>query len=42
MKKTVVFLLLGALVFIAGCETTKGLGKDLKKAGGWIEEKAGQ
>ena len=28
------------LVFLVGCQTFEGLGKDMKKAGDWIEEKA--
>jgi predicted small secreted protein len=27
-------------IFLGGCETTKGVGKDVQKAGEWIEEKA--
>ena len=33
-------LLLAASLFLGGCETTKGVGKDVQKAGDWIEEKA--
>ncbi len=33
-------LLLAVVLFVGGCETTKGVGKDMQKAGNWIEEKA--
>mgnify|MGYP000884888465 FL=1 len=33
-------LLLAAALFLTACETTKGVGKDMQKAGEWIEEKA--
>ena len=33
-------MLLAAALFLGGCETTKGVGKDVQKAGDWIEEKA--
>lgn len=33
-------LLLATSLFLGGCETTKGVGKDVQKAGDWIEEKA--
>ena len=33
-------LLLAMALFLGGCETTKGVGKDMQKAGEWIEEKA--
>jgi len=33
-------LLLATALFLGGCETTKGVGKDMQKAGEWIEDKA--
>jgi predicted small secreted protein len=33
-------ILLLTVLFLNGCETTKGVGKDMQKAGEWIEEKA--
>lgn len=36
MKKIVIVFL--CLCFLAGCETMKGLGKDMKKAGKSIEK----
>lgn len=35
-------ILLAAALFLGACETTKGVGKDMQKAGEWIEEKAGK
>jgi predicted small secreted protein len=32
--------LLATVLFLGACETTKGVGKDMQKAGGWIEDKA--
>ena len=40
MKKTIAFLMILALSMLCGCETTKGFGKDLQKAGDWIEHQA--
>jgi predicted small secreted protein len=37
-----IFMLLVLALFLGGCETTKGVGKDMQKAGEWIEEKAGK
>jgi len=39
MTRLMMLLLVMAL-FLGGCETTKGVGKDMQKAGNWIEEKA--
>ncbi|NJC88688.1 MAG: entericidin A/B family lipoprotein [Desulfuromonas sp.] len=33
-------LLIVTLVILAGCNTTAGFGRDVEKAGNWIEEKA--
>ncbi len=35
-----VIILLAAVLVLGACETTKGVGKDLQKAGEWIENKA--
>ncbi len=35
-----IILLLATVLFLSGCETTKGVGKDMQKAGEWIEQKA--
>lgn len=40
MKKMLTLLLIALMLFIAGCETAKGLGKDVQKAGEWVQEKA--
>ncbi|WP_155005934.1 entericidin A/B family lipoprotein [Pelobacter seleniigenes] len=34
-----VFLVM-LLVLLNGCETFRGLGKDMEKAGEWVQEKA--
>jgi len=39
MKTLMTFMLILSLLFVAGCETTKGLGKDIEKAGQWMQEK---
>jgi len=36
----IIFILLAAILFLNGCETTKGVGRDMQKAGEWVEEKA--
>jgi predicted small secreted protein len=33
-------LLLLMILFAAGCETTKGVGRDMQKAGSWVEDAA--
>ncbi|MDY0269312.1 entericidin A/B family lipoprotein [Trichloromonas sp.] len=40
MMMMMMMLLLTTVLFLGGCETTKGVGKDMQKAGNWIEEKA--
>ena len=40
MKKLVTVLSLAAFVALVGCCTVKGVGKDVKKLGGKIENKA--
>ena len=40
MKRILALLLIASVLFISGCETFRGLGKDFQKAGGWIQEKA--
>ena len=36
----IMIILLAAVLFLNGCETTKGVGRDMQKAGEWIEDKA--
>ncbi|MFA5516497.1 MAG: entericidin A/B family lipoprotein [Desulfuromonadales bacterium] len=31
-------LTVNLLFFLAGCETVRGLGKDMEKAGNWVEK----
>ncbi len=40
MKPIPALLLIVSLLFISGCETFRGLGKDVEKAGTWVQEKA--
>ena len=40
MKRIAIFLLMVWTVALAGCETMKGLGKDMEKAGEAIQKKA--
>ncbi|HEY5673661.1 MAG TPA: hypothetical protein VIR78_08150 [Malonomonas sp.] len=40
MKRFLVLLLIASVLFISGCETFHGLGKDVEKTGEWIQEKA--
>jgi predicted small secreted protein len=40
MKRIAIFLLMAWGVALAGCETMKGLGKDMEKAGEAIQKKA--
>ncbi|WP_020677093.1 entericidin A/B family lipoprotein [Geopsychrobacter electrodiphilus] len=40
MKRILALLLIAAVLCISGCETFRGFGKDVQKAGGWMQEKA--
>jgi predicted small secreted protein len=40
MKQVALFLLMVWAVALAGCETMKGFGKDMEKAGEAIQKKA--
>lgn len=42
MKIIVTIIMLGFAFTLAGCDTMKGLGSDIQKAGKAIEKKAGQ
>jgi predicted small secreted protein len=37
MTRAILALLLISILFITGCECTAGFGRDLQKAGSWIE-----
>ncbi len=39
MQRILALLLVASVLFISGCETFRGLGKDVEKAGGWMQEK---
>ena len=40
MKPILTLLLIAAVLFMSGCETFRGVGKDVEKAGEWVQEKA--
>ena len=40
MKSLSIWLIFGALLTLAGCNTVKGVGQDLQKAGAKIEDTA--
>jgi predicted small secreted protein len=40
MTKKILILLLASLVFISGCECISGFGRDMQKAGSWVERNA--
>jgi len=40
MKRLLVLLLIALVLLISGCETFRGLGKDVQKAGEWVQDKA--
>lgn len=42
MKKIAIVCVLGLMFSLAGCETMKGLGQDVQKAGKALEKKAGE
>lgn len=42
MKRIFALLLLVSVLFVSGCETFRGLGKDVEKAGEWVQEKSKQ
>lgn len=37
MVRTLLILLLISLLFLSGCECISGFGRDLQKAGSWLE-----
>ncbi len=39
MKKYLALLFIFLLLFISGCETVKGLGKDIQNVGQWAQDK---
>ena len=40
MTKMFILLLVVSLLALTGCETFRGLGKDVEKAGEWVQDKA--
>ncbi len=41
MIRTLLILILLSALFISGCECVSGFGRDLQKAGSWIERNTG-
>lgn len=41
MKRMMVFVMLGLMLLMAGCECMGGLGRDIQHSGKWIEDTAG-
>ena len=39
MIRTIVVLILLSTLFISGCECVSGFGRDLQKAGSWLERR---
>lgn len=39
MQKLFALIIILLLLAITGCETTKGLGRDIEKTGQWIQQK---
>lgn len=42
MKKIAILCVLGLMFSLVGCETMKGLGEDIQKAGKALEKKASE
>jgi predicted small secreted protein len=42
MKKIAILCVLGLMISLVGCETMKGLGQDVQKAGKALEKKASE
>jgi predicted small secreted protein len=40
MKKIFALICVLTLLTLCGCETFRGLGQDVQKAGGWVEDQA--
>lgn len=41
MIRTLLILILLSALFISGCECVSGFGRDMQKAGSWIERNTG-
>lgn len=39
MKKLTALFLITFMLLASGCETARGLGRDIKKGGQWIQQK---
>ncbi len=40
MKRILALLLILSALVLSGCETFRGLGRDVENAGKWVQEKA--
>ena len=40
MKPILALLLIASVLLLSGCETFRGFGKDVEKAGEWVQKKA--
>ena len=40
MKRILALLMIATVLFISGCQTFRGFGKDVEKAGEWVQDKA--
>jgi len=40
MRMIIALIMISALLLMTGCEATKGLGRDIEKAGEWVQDKA--
>lgn len=40
MKRILIPILIAMALFVTGCETFHGFGRDVEKAGEWVQEKA--
>jgi predicted small secreted protein len=40
MKRIAASILISAFLLLNGCECISGLGRDMQKAGDWVEKKA--
>jgi predicted small secreted protein len=40
VKNIIALLLIVSFLCISGCETFRGFGKDVEKAGNWVQKKA--
>ncbi len=39
MKRILILLLITTVLFMSGCETFRGMGKDVESVGEWVQDK---